>query len=279
MILLGGLAAKVIVVENGATLQRCELSLYLTNPTHPQSSNAIYDLANLFGCVFWPELIFFRHGTPSVCPDTSQFQVALPGGGRLVKIAHPGTWLWQHLWQHLAPAKSGPARIATAASAAGPSPCGVQCFTGPALGVFFGARVTRQPQTTNANRTATKIPSSRLSTMLFSASGRSASVRGAGTPSPFGSTTQPSMLRFRTIARHVAGQGAGAVRCRGREDAVYHSVDRTACNKFLAKIASDLRSAYDQNGHSIEAWPGRPQLPATRSAGCAGSHTRPLTLC
>jgi hypothetical protein len=52
-----------------------------------------------------------------------------------------------------------------------------------------------------------------------------------------------------------------------------------ACNKFLAKIASDLMSAYDQNGHSVEAWPGRPQLPATRSAGCAGSHTRPLTLC
>jgi hypothetical protein len=128
------------------------------------------------------------------------------------------TWLRQ---------KVATARIAPAASAAGPSPRGVQCFTGPALGVFFGARVTRQPQTTNANRTAIKIPSSRLSTMLFSASGRSASVRGAGTPSPFGSTTQPSMLRFRTIARHVAGQGAGAVRRRGREDAVHHGVDRT----------------------------------------------------
>jgi hypothetical protein len=52
-----------------------------------------------------------------------------------------------------------------------------------------------------------------------------------------------------------------------------------ASNKFLAKIASDLMSAYDQNGHSIEAWHARPQLPATRSAVCAGSHTRPLTLC
>ena len=40
-------------------------------------------------------------------PNTSQYQVALPGSGRLVKIAHPGTWLWQHLWQHLAPAKNG----------------------------------------------------------------------------------------------------------------------------------------------------------------------------
>ena len=80
---------------------------------------------------------------------------------------------------------SGPA-----ASAVGPSPRGVQCFTGPAIGVFFGARVTRQPQTTNAIRTATKSPSSRLSTMLFSALGRSASVSAAGTPSPFASTTR-----------------------------------------------------------------------------------------
>jgi impB/mucB/samB family len=52
-----------------------------------------------------------------------------------------------------------------------------------------------------------------------------------------------------------------------------------ACNEFLAKIASDLMSAYDQNGHSVEAWHSRPQMPATRSAVCAGSHTRPLTLC
>jgi hypothetical protein len=35
-----------------------------------------------------PELIGFRHGTPSVCPDTSQCQAALLGSGRLVKIAH-----------------------------------------------------------------------------------------------------------------------------------------------------------------------------------------------
>ena len=124
-------------------------------------------------------------------------------------------------------ANSGHRQIRIGRFSRRPSPRGVQCFTGPASGVFFGARVTRQPQTTNANWTATKIPSSRLSTMLFSASGRSASVRGAGTPSPFGSTTQPSMLRFQTVARHVAGQGAGAVCRRGREDAAHHGRDWT----------------------------------------------------
>jgi hypothetical protein len=43
-----------------------------------------------------------------------------------------------------------------------------QSFTGPVLDVFFGARVTRQPQTTNAIRTARKVASSRLSDMLLS---------------------------------------------------------------------------------------------------------------
>jgi hypothetical protein len=38
-----------------------------------------------------------------------------------------------------------------------------QPFTGPVLEVFSGARVTRQPQTTNAIRTARKVASSRLS--------------------------------------------------------------------------------------------------------------------
>jgi len=35
------------------------------------------------------------------------------------------------------------------------------------LGVFFGARVARQPMTTNAIRTATKIPNCSMSLMLF----------------------------------------------------------------------------------------------------------------
>jgi hypothetical protein len=42
-----------------------------------------------------------------------------------------------------------------------------QSFTGPVLGFIFGARVTRQPQTTNAIRTARKIASSRVSVMLI----------------------------------------------------------------------------------------------------------------
>jgi hypothetical protein len=50
---LSGLAAKLIVVEEAATLSRCEFVLYLAKPTHPQGSDAIYDLANLFAGVFW----------------------------------------------------------------------------------------------------------------------------------------------------------------------------------------------------------------------------------
>ena len=36
------------------------------------------------------------------------------------------------------------------------------------FGVFFGARVARQPMTTNAIRTATKIPNCSMSLMIFS---------------------------------------------------------------------------------------------------------------
>ena len=83
------------------------------------------------------------------------------------------TWLWV-----------ATAEIAPAASAAGPSPRGVQCFTGPAAAVFFAARVTRQPQTTNAIRTARKSPSSRLSAMLFSAFGEGRLSQGRGDSHP-----------------------------------------------------------------------------------------------
>src|SRR5579862_1399581 len=43
-----------------------------------------------------------------------------------------------------------------------------QSFTGPVLDVFFGASVAKQPMTTNAIRTARKIPNSSVSFMLFS---------------------------------------------------------------------------------------------------------------
>jgi hypothetical protein len=43
----------------------------------------------------------------------------------------------------------------------------VYSFAGSALGVFLGARVARQPTTTNAIRAATKIPNCSMSTMLI----------------------------------------------------------------------------------------------------------------
>ena len=43
----------------------------------------------------------------------------------------------------------------------------VYSFAGPGLGVFFGARVARQPTNTNAMRTATKIPNCSMSFMLI----------------------------------------------------------------------------------------------------------------
>ena len=51
--LLGGLGAELVVVEDGATLLRCELSLHVTEPAHPQSHDAISDLVDVFGSVFF----------------------------------------------------------------------------------------------------------------------------------------------------------------------------------------------------------------------------------
>ena len=56
--LLGGLGAEFIVLEDGATLLRCKLSLDMMEPAHPQSSNAIRDLANAFSGIF----VTFRWG-------------------------------------------------------------------------------------------------------------------------------------------------------------------------------------------------------------------------
>ena len=51
--LLGRLGAELVLVEDGATLLRCKLSLYVTEPAHPQSNDAIRNLADMFGSVFF----------------------------------------------------------------------------------------------------------------------------------------------------------------------------------------------------------------------------------
>jgi hypothetical protein len=79
--LLGGLAAERIVVDDAATWSRCELILYLTKPTHPQSSNAFYDLGNLFGCVFWQRHRGF-HFDPGGENTTTDVDERSPSRGR-----------------------------------------------------------------------------------------------------------------------------------------------------------------------------------------------------
>ena len=61
--LLGGLRAKLVAVEGGATLLRYELSLDMTEPAHPQRGNAIHDLADVFGSVFF-QLLWGFHFEP-----------------------------------------------------------------------------------------------------------------------------------------------------------------------------------------------------------------------
>ena len=51
--LLGRLGAELVVVEDVATLLRCELGLNVTEPAHPQSNDAISDLVDMFGSVFF----------------------------------------------------------------------------------------------------------------------------------------------------------------------------------------------------------------------------------
>ena len=82
-----------------------------------------------------------------------------------------------------------------------------------------------------------------------------------------------------TIARHVAAKALARFAAEVEKTLRITVSIGLVCSEFIAKTASDLMSADDQNGHSIEAWHGRPQMPATRSAVCAGSHTLPLTLC
>ena len=53
-----------IVVEGNVTLLRREFGLHVTKPSRPQCSNAIDNLVNLFGGIFW---LFNRgrHITPN----------------------------------------------------------------------------------------------------------------------------------------------------------------------------------------------------------------------
>jgi hypothetical protein len=51
--LLGSLGTELVVVGDGSTLLRCELSLYVTEPAHAQSNDAICDLVDVLGCVFF----------------------------------------------------------------------------------------------------------------------------------------------------------------------------------------------------------------------------------
>ena len=51
--LLGGLGVELKVFEDRATLLRCNLSLDMTEPAHPQSGNAVRDLANTFCGIFF----------------------------------------------------------------------------------------------------------------------------------------------------------------------------------------------------------------------------------
>ena len=61
--LLGGLGAKLVAVEGGAALLRYELSLDMTEPAHSQCGNAIHDLADVFGSVFF-QLLWGFHFEP-----------------------------------------------------------------------------------------------------------------------------------------------------------------------------------------------------------------------
>ena len=82
--------AELKVVEDGATFRRCELSLYVTNPTHSQGSNTIYDFANLFSRVFW----HIHRGVPLYCAIPDRATVRKEQGSVEAKTRP----LWQFVW-------------------------------------------------------------------------------------------------------------------------------------------------------------------------------------
>jgi len=51
--LLGRLGTELVVVGDRAILLRCELSLYVTEPAHPQGNDAVSDLVDVLGSVFF----------------------------------------------------------------------------------------------------------------------------------------------------------------------------------------------------------------------------------
>ena len=54
----------MVAIGAGATSLRCELSLYMTEPAHPQSNDAIGDLADVLGGVFF-EHFWSSHFEPN----------------------------------------------------------------------------------------------------------------------------------------------------------------------------------------------------------------------
>jgi hypothetical protein len=65
------------------------LSLYPTKPTHSQSGNAIYDLSNLFGRVFWQIHRTFHFEANGENATTAVDKEAPAGAG--------GLWGWGFL--------------------------------------------------------------------------------------------------------------------------------------------------------------------------------------
>jgi hypothetical protein len=87
---VSGLGAELKVVEEGAAFLRFELSFHVTNPTHSQGSNTIYDFANLFSGVFWQ----IHRGVPcSVRIPTGA--TVQEGQGSVEAQTRP---LWQFVW-------------------------------------------------------------------------------------------------------------------------------------------------------------------------------------
>jgi len=65
------------------------LSLYLTKPTHPQSIDAIYDIGNLFGSVFWQIHRGFHFEANGENATTEVYKEAPAGGWGALRLGLP----------------------------------------------------------------------------------------------------------------------------------------------------------------------------------------------